>query len=131
MKVYRLEKEGQGIYQARWSFDYIGEIMDNYNVITSDKTPAPYSDKGMKPHYEKIGNPNFYFGFSSAQMMLDWFPLECIEELIDLAGACLIIFDMPDCGVFSSEKQCVFVKESAISKVELKTFKEVKEFLSI
>jgi hypothetical protein len=131
IKVYRLEKEDKGIYQARVYFDYIEEIMQNYNVVTSPQTPAPHLDKGFKPHSDKIGDPNFYFGFASVQMMLNWFPLECIEELIEIGGASLIVFDVQDENVFSSQKQCVFIKGAAIEKTELKTFKEVKEFLSI
>ena len=131
MIIYRFEYKGIGVYQSRWDNDYIGEILDNYNCSTSPNNPSPSEDSKFKPHCNKVGKDDFIFGFTSPQMLLNWFCAECVEELIDIAGVTLNIIEINENHVFSSDKQCIFLKTAIMNKVEVNSSEEAKFHLNI
>jgi len=131
MKIYRFEYQSQGIYQARGVNQYIDQIMENFDLIRSPNTPSPMNDKGMTPHYNKIGNNNFLFGFASFEQLLNWFPIGAVEELLDIGGATLRIIEIPSYSVFQGEKQCLFSKYAFEDNIDIKSFEGFKKYFAI
>ena len=128
--IYRLEFNGKGVYRARCNSNYINEIIENYNLGNStDRSPAPWQDKGMGAHTNKVGEPHFIFGFDSLTALTNWFCLECLEELMEIANVNLLILKVEPDQVFLGDKQCIFNK-CAILEVETITgFNQLKSIL--
>ena len=129
--IYRFEWNGIGVYQARRDNDYIYDILENYNCGSSLNNPSPSEDGGFKPHINKLGKDDFIFGFTSPRMLLNWFCLDCVEELLDIAGVTLQVIKINSDHVFASDKQCIFMKSAIIEKIEVNSFEEAKSFLGI
>jgi len=127
--IYRFEYQETGIYQAQLINSLIGKILNKYELISSDKTPSPGVDEDFRPHMKKVGNADFVFGFTSVQMLLDWFPIDCVKDLIDVAEVNLLVITIDEQHVFSSKKQCIFSKSSIQGVLEITSFEEAKKIL--
>lgn len=127
--IYRFEWKGIGVYQSRWDNEYVSEILENYDCNSSPNTPSPYADSGLEPHLNKLRKDDFIFGFTSPRKLLNWFCLDCVEELLDIAGVTLLVIKINSDHVFASDKQCIFMKSAIIEKIEVNSFEEAKSFL--
>jgi hypothetical protein len=126
-KIYRLQVDGVGIYG--WSShenDCVQEVLRDHDLLNSDHVPSPSEDKGFAPHLSKIRDyeNDFIFGFSSIPMLLKWFSMEVIFKLLK-AGATVHVITISPKHVFSSDRQCIFLKTAVIDQLVLNTIEEV------
>lgn len=129
--IYRLEmgEAGKGVYYDRSKYPYVSDILDNHNCFCDYRCPSIFAD--LKDSRGLLLVPSYiYFGFDTIEKLLAWFPAECIEDLIEIAGAKLVVYETEE-TVRLGNKQCLFHKFSATKVHEFDRYNQVKEHLRI
>jgi hypothetical protein len=121
MIIYRVETEsGNGPYAG-------AEI--GYSCGSVHHAPSPYGDCELRPdwsHLQRHGEDDkFYFGFSTPQLLLDWFHSADFHTEAENAGYRVSVIEVLG-RVFHGTYQSIFERSKSVVTKRL-TFNEIKQ----
>jgi hypothetical protein len=121
MIIYRVETEsGKGPYAG---------VEIGYRCGSVHSAPSPYEDCELRPewsHLERsMEQEKFYFGFATAQLLLDWFHSSEFHNEAHEAGYRVSVVEVLG-RVFHGTYQSIFERSKSVVTKRL-TFNEIKQ----
>lgn len=121
MIIYRVETEnGRG--------PYAGSRL-GYRCGSVHSAPSPFEDCELKPEWCNLGrngeDRQFYFGFKTPQLLLDWFHSADFHNEAENAGYRVSVVEVLG-RVFHGTYQSIFERSKSVVTKRL-TFNEIKQ----